>query len=473
MRSIRGTALAPIAIALSSRRAAGRIVARMKLPEFHLRTSCLVVGGGPAGYGAALAASEGGCAVVLAERHGFVGGMGAAAGLSCYINHRGGAGADLSDGVYRGLLQALRAHDATYHDDYSQADFFEPEWCKTVMEQKLFAAGARVLYHALFESVERRADGWRVVFLCKGARLTVDCDYLIDTTGDADVCASAGVSVTHGRRSDGKAQPMTMVVQLGGFDPAAWARAGGRMAGGGNHVMACECLVPEIAAARAAGEWTIPRTEIAMFWSMPSDPTHITINGTRINGFSACNPLDVTAAEIEGRRQAQEMLRFFRRRVPGGEDVYLLQTGPQVGVRESRRIEGRAVLSEDDVRAGRQPASAVVRCSYPIDVHQPDGDGTQFERVKEIRAYGIPWECLLPIGADNLAAAGRCISATHEAAGSFRIMPTCMGLGEAAGTAVALAAAESALLHTIDATRIRAAMDERRGKVMAAASCSV
>ena len=440
----------------------------MKIPQLDLRTSCLVVGGGPAGYGAALAASEGGCAVILAERHGFLGGMGASAGLSCYLNHHS-AGRDLSDGVYRGLLQALRGHGATYHDDYSQADFFEPEWCKAIMERQLMAAGARVLYHCLFESAEPHDGGWKVFFLCKGARLAVQCDYLVDTTGDADVCTSAGVAVTHGRRGDGKAQPMTMVVQLGGFDPAAWARAGGRMVGGGSFAMEGDCFAAEILKARAAGRWNIPRTEIAMFWSMPADPTRIAINGTRINGLSACNPLDVTAAEIEGRRQARDILYLFKNYVPGGANVHLLQTGPQVGVRESRRIVGRAVLTEDDVRAGLHPASAVVTCAYPIDVHHPDGEGTQFEKTAKGHSYGIPWGCLLPESTDTLVAAGRCISATHEAAGSFRVMPTCMGLGEAAGTAVALAAPKKTPLPEIEAALIREAMDARKDRMLVGA----
>lgn len=435
-------------------------VGGVKTYQIDLSTTCLVVGGGPAGFGAALAARLAGCEAILAERHGFPGGMGTSAGLGCYLNHRGGT-RDLSDGIYRGLLRELRQLEATYHDDYSQADFFEPEGCKRAMEQQLTAAGAQLLYHALFETIEATAAGWRVTFLTKGVRLVVSCGYVVDATGDADVCAAAGVVTTHGRRSDGKAQPMTMVVQLDGFDVQAWARAGGRMVGGGRYAMEGDCFEKEIEAARSEGCWHIPRTNIAMFWSMPWNPARITINGTRINGLSACNPLEVTQAEIEGRRQAQDILHLFRHHIPGGAGVRLLQTGPQVGVRESRRIEGRAVLTEADVRAARDSNTSVVRCAYPIDVHHPDGEGTQFEKNERGLVYGIPWNCLLPLNATNLVAAGRCISATHEAAGSFRVMPTCMGLGEAAGTAVALAAKAGGALHEVTAERIRAVMDAR------------
>lgn len=199
-----------------------------------------------------------------------------------------------------------------------------------------------------------------------------------------------------------------------------------------------------------------------MFWSMPADPTRVTINGTRINGLGACDPLETTRAEVEGRRQAQELLEFFRKHVPGFGGAYLLQTGPQIGVRESRRIVGRGTLDEDQVRSRAMPASSVVLCAYPIDVHSPDGAGTRFEKTGSDHVYGIPWECQLPAELENVIAAGRCISATHEAAGSFRVMPTCMGLGEAAGAAAAMAAREDAAPHEIEGAAIRAELGKAR-----------
>jgi len=389
-----------------------------------------------------------------------LGGMGTAAGLSCYLNHRHGR-TDLAGAVYREFMKLQAAQGCHYYDAQAQADFFEPEACKQSMEAEIMKAGGNVLYHSLLVSVVREGAEWVVRFASKGADSTVRCRYLIDTTGDADACALAGAAMTHGRRVDGKTQPMSMVVQLGGFDPQVWRDAGyrlveGRYATEGDH------FTEEVARARAAGEWTIPRGEIAMFWSMPKDPSRVTINGTRINGLSACNPLETSRAEVEGRRQAREVLAFFRKYVPGFGNAYLLQTGPQIGVRESRRIVGRATLHEEQVRARVLSASSVVLCAYPIDVHHPDGHGTQFEKAPDGHVYGIPWECQLPEGLDNLAAAGRCISATHEAAGSFRVMPTCMGLGEAAGTGVALAERAGVKLHEVCGADIRAAIDVER-----------
>lgn len=428
----------------------------MSLSRQEYDVPCLVVGGGPAGYGAAAAALRGGCETILVERHGFLGGMSTAAGLSCYLNHLG-EGTDLSAPVYRAFIRQQAGRNSHYHDDWTQADFFEPESCKQGMEQSLLAAGGHLLYHALLQGIYREGSAWVAEFLSKGCRIRVRSQYVIDATGDADACALAGAELTHGLKSNGKTQPMTMVVQLGGFNPADWQAAGYRLvqnryAAEGDH------FAKEVAHARQAGQWSIPRENIALFWALPQDPTRIAINGTRISGFNACNPSETTLAEIEGRRQAGEILSFFKHYVPGFKNAYLLQTGPQIGVRESRRIVGRQTLTEADVCAGTIPANSIMLCAYPIDVHAPEGIGTRYEAGP--RVYGIPWECQLPLGLDNVAAAGRCISATHEAAGSFRVMPTCMGLGEAAGTAAALAHSRQVQLHQIRSAEIRDEMDK-------------
>lgn len=423
-----------------------------------IHKQCVVIGGGSSGFGAALAAQRGGASVLLADRHGYLGGMGTAAGLSCYLNHHSGT-QNLSGAIYREFVRSQDERGTYYYDSVSQGDFFEPESCKIAMERLFLEAGGECLFHAMLTSVERVEDEWLVTFAHKGGSTQVRCRYLVDTTGDGDACALAGAEMTHGRRSDGKTQPMSMVVQLGGFDPKVWYDAGLPMVNG-EYAVAGDHFGDEVADARQQGLWSIPRNEIAMVWSMPCDPTRVTINGTRINGLSACCVKETTLAEIEGRRQAEELCSFFIRYVPGFSRAYLLQTGPQIGVRESRRIIGRAVLVDSDVRDGRIPESSVTLCCYPIDVHNPEGSDTQFEMTEGVAsAYGIPWECLVPKGVENLAAAGRCISATHEAAGSFRVMPTCMTLGEAVGTAVALANQRKVNLSNISGYEIRQAME--------------
>lgn len=433
----------------------GASILCMNLSVLELEIPCLVVGGGPAGFGAASAALRGGCETIVADRHGYLGGMGTAAGLSCYLNHLG-VDVDLSSPVYRSFRQQLIDMKSHYHDAHTQADYYEPEACKLGMEQAILKAGGKLLYHSILSNVYRDGDLWGAEFLSKGSRVRIRCRYLIDATGDADPSAMAGASLFHGNQSSGATQPMTMVVQMGGFDPQAWAASGRRLIEG-RYVAEGDQYAAQVALARSAGEWSIPRENVALFWSMPHDPSRITVNGTRISGLSSCNAMETTRAEVEGRRQAQELVAFFRKYIPGFENVYLYQTGPQVGVRESRRIVGRYTLTEDDVRSARIPESSVMLCAYPIDVHSTEGTGTQYEDNGSI--YGIPWECQLPVDLENVAAAGRCISATHEAAGSFRVMPTCMGLGEAAGTAAALAWKNKDTLQSIAGADIRHEMD--------------
>ena len=418
---------------------------------------CVVVGGGSAGCAAAAAAASSGCSTLLVERHGFLGGMGTAASLSAFINYRFRRN-DLSHSFYRGIIADLGACGATYAAEQGNVDVFEPEALKRVLETRLARAGVDVWYHTAIFSLERSAGDWALQFFHKSGVQPVRARYVIDATGDADVAQRAGAGMTEGRKSDGRTQPMTMVVQLAGACPAEFGQ-GCRPLVDGRYIFHSDTLEKEIAAARARGEWDIPRETVAMFWSMPWDPTRVTINGTRIAMFNATNPDSLSAAETEGRNQAWQLAAFFAKYVPGFARARLSHTGPQVGVRETRRIVGLATLHEDDVMASRQPEDSVVLCSYPIDIHQPDGQGTEFDRDAEV-CYGIPLRCLLPAGVTNVITAGRCISATHEAAGSFRVMPTCMNLGEAAGCAVGLARARDVRLDQIDGAEVKDVLAE-------------
>lgn len=425
---------------------------------------CVVVGGGPAGCAAACTAASHGCKTLLIERHGFLGGMGTAASLSCFINYRYGP-RDLSGRFYRQVIADLATHHATYQAERGNADIFEPEIAKMVLEQRLISAGGHMVFHSSIESVMRVGNGWTLGVFHKSGSFRVNAGFVIDATGDADVAEKAGANMTYGRSSDGLSQPLTMVTQLGGADPAAFQRGGGRLVDG-RFIIGSSSFVTEIVAARLAGEWSIPRKDVAMFWSMPLDPTRVSINGTRIRGGSACRVDDITFGEREGRRQGWELAHFFAKYIPGFANSYLSQTGPQVGVRESRRIIGRETLTTESVLLSVRPADSITFCSYPIDVHQPDGDDTDFDNEAGAFCYGIPYGCLLPVGLENFLAAGRCISASHEAAGSFRVMSTCMNLGEAAGMAVAIARQSGLKVSDISgvaiADRLTVAIGENR-----------
>jgi hypothetical protein len=206
--------------------------------------------------------------------------------------------------------------------------------------------------------------------------------------------------------------------------------------------------------AQERGDVHVPRELVSFFISPYAD--EVTVNMTRVVDIDPLDPDDLTRAEVEARGQTMELLRFFRRDVPGFENARIAATASQVGIRESRRIVGEYTLTADDILSGRTFDDAVARSAYPIDIHNPSGSGTSTRRLPPGASYEIPYRCLVPQKIDRLLVAGRCISTTHEALASTRLTPTVMTLGQAAGTAAAQAAALDRLPRALDAGRLRA-----------------
>jgi len=177
---------------------------------------------------------------------------------------------------------------------------------------------------------------------------------------------------------------------------------------------------------------------------------------TRVVDVDPLDPADLTRAEVEARLQAMQLFEFFRSRVPGFQNARLAGTGTQIGIRESRRIVGRYTLTREDVLSGRKFDDAVARSAYPIDLHNPSGSGTTTRRLKPGDSYEIPYRCLVPVNREALLVAGRCISTTHEALASTRLTPTVMTLGQAAGTAAALASEKGTAVADVGAKTLRA-----------------
>jgi hypothetical protein len=190
--------------------------------------------------------------------------------------------------------------------------------------------------------------------------------------------------------------------------------------------------------ATAAGELELPREDLLFFGTPHLE--EVSVNSTRITQVLGTDVWDLTYAEFQARRQMRQIANFLKRHVPGFEDSYIVQSGVQTGVRETRRILGDYQLNADDVLSARKFPDVIARGTYPIDIHNPTGKGTILKRLPPGEAYEIPLRCLLPQGLDNLLVAGRCISGTHEAHSSYRVMPISMVTGQAAGACAALAA---------------------------------
>jgi hypothetical protein len=381
-----------------------------------------VAGGGPAGIAAAAAAARRGAETVLLERYGFLGGM-ATGGLVNPFMGWHAKGEPLVAGVVGELIERMEALGG--YGSRRQATAFDPETFKLVADELVRESGARVRLHTLVTGAEV-SDG-RIVLVhteSKSGREGWESAVWVDCTGDADLAALAGAACDEGREEDGRTQPMTLNFRMAGV-------AISRMPSRGE-------INQLFDAAKAAGRVRCPRENVLLFHTVSPHVVHF--NTTRVVGLSATSAEDLTAAELEGRRQAHELARFLVSDVRGFERAYLEMSATQIGVRESRRIRGRYALTGEDVMAGRKFSDGIARCNYPIDIHSPTGAGTDIRSVPAGDYYEIPYRCLLPLGLDNLLVAGRSASATHEGQSSLRTMPTCFAMGQAAGVAAALAA---------------------------------
>ena len=424
-------------------------------------TDVLVVGGGPAGIGAALGAADAGADVVLAERYGFFGGNATAAlvmplksyftqhpkpqrtGTKYLLPTDHGAGEPVIAGVLQRFVTRLIDEGGAMvpNLDTGYTVPFDSELFKHVALEMADEAGVHFLLHAFASGVvgDERVEG--VIFETKSGPLVVRAGAVVDCTGDGDVAARAGAPYELGD-SDGLVQPMTLLFRMAEFERIAfqaYARAHP------DEWRGVHGLWSLVRSATETGELSLPREDI-LFFATPRE-REVAVNSTRVTRsvpVLGTDVWDLSYAEWESRRQMRQITTFLRRYVPGFEKAHLDQSGV-VGVRETRRFIGDYQLTEEDVLSARKFDDVIARCSYPIDMHNPKGKGTVLKRLPPGEAYDIPLRCLLPRKAEGLLVAGRCISGTHEAHSSYRIMPAAMATGQAAGVCAALAALRNRL----------------------------
>jgi hypothetical protein len=236
-------------------------------------------------------------------------------------------------------------------------------------------------------------------------------------------------------RDDGLAQPMTLMFRVTDFERAAFEAYVRENPKEWRGVHGLWALVRR---ATQAGELDLPREDM-LFFATPH-ANEVSVNSTRVTRVLGTDVWDLSYAEWCSRRQMRQIAAFLRRYVPGFERSYVVQSGVQVGVRETRRVVGDYQLNVDDVLGARKFDDAIARGAYPVDIHNPTGSGTLLKRLPPGEAYDIPLRCLLPKGVERVIVAGRCLSGTHEAHSSYRVMPIVMATGQAAGVCAALAA---------------------------------
>ncbi|WP_369176221.1 FAD-dependent oxidoreductase [Streptomyces mutabilis] len=422
------------------------------------RCDVLVVGGGPAGFAAAVGAADTGADVVLVERYGFLGGNATAALvmplMSFHNEHKQAAFTEAGDtsrllptdhgegepvvaGVLWQLLDRLTGRGGCLPPSPKTGYTvpFDPELFKFSLLEMMDEAGVRMLFHSFASGALPLDDGsgWRVVFETKSGPVVIDAGVVVDGTGDGDVAASCGAPFEIGRPEDGLVQPMTLMFRVADFSRPDFADYVRENPDQWRGVHGLWDLIEE---ARAAGELRLPREDI-LFFATPH-PREVAVNSTRVNRVLGTSVWDLTRAEYAARRQLAQIDRFLRTRVPGFEESYVVQSGTHIGVRESRRVLGDYQLTGHDILAARTFPDVIAHGAYPVDIHNPRGSGTILKRVPRGSFYDIPLRCLVPRGTERLLVAGRCISGTHVAHSSYRVMPIAMATGHAAGVCAAL-----------------------------------
>lgn len=431
----------------------------MELPIRHAQviahTEVLVVGSGPAGFGAAIAAANAGSQVILAERFSTPGGnatIALVAPFCSYFTHNPvdermgaetffptdhGEGTPIIAGVLQQFVEKMIAAGGAIQPSIETGYVvpYDHEICKQVMSSMFDEANVRFLYHAFASGAIAGPDDVSVIFETKSGPQVIKAKIVVDCTGDGDVAAAAGAPFEIGRDIDGQVQPMTVYFRMGDLNrndffeyvrsnPTQWRGVHG--------------LEELIMKAKQGGELDIPRESILLFGTMRKD--EVSVNGTRVLHVLGTDVFDLTFAEWEGRRQVGELVRFLQKYVPGFRGAYLVQSGGIVSTRESRRIIGDYQLTVEDIFSEQRFDDVITLSSYPIDIHNPDGAGTMLYQLPPGSAYHIPLRCLLPRNLERILVAGRCISGTHEAHSSYRVMPVAMSLGQAAGVCAAIAA---------------------------------
>lgn len=409
------------------------------------RYDVIVVGSGSAGASAAISAARTGARTLLIERMPFMGGTSTAVLDTFYAFWTPGREprrvvAGLAWEVVERLRERGVAFDRPNTYGAGTGVTYDPESLKVIWESLAEEAGVDLLLHTWATGVtidDGHAVGLEV--WNKGGRATVLASVIVDASGDADVCAQAGVPYD-GPATTPDLQSLSTLFRLANVDVD---RAG---------ALPKEELWRRMREGATSRRYDLPRLEGS--WHRTPLPGVVMIHMTRVRGVDPTDPVQLTRAEVEGRRQVLEYHRFLRDQAPGFERSIIVATSPAIGIRESRRIHGDYQLTRDDVLEAHRFDDEVALCGAPIEDHR-GGPDTEWQYVAEGRVYGIPWRCLLPRGVEGMVVAGRCFSATHDAHASARSMATCMAMGQAAGTAAAMAAASGCTPREVDPLQLR------------------
>lgn len=392
----------------------------------------LVIGGGPAGFSAAINASRKGAKTMLIEQSGAVGGVATTGLMSHWTGKTKG-------GFYEEILD--RSCDINKEGDAENGHSrrtINPEKLKFVMLSMLREAGVKLqLYTFACEAIVEAGKVLGVIMESKTGREAVMAKIVIDASGDGDIAAKAGVPFIKGRESDGKMQPMTIMFKVAGVDTNRAVFPGG-----------FEDTYPlPKGDLQTLGRQNIPHPAGHVLLYRTTLPGVVTCNMTNCIGVDGTKAEDLTEAEYICRSQIDPIVKFLREYVPGFEQCFVISSASIIGVRETRHFEGEYTLTEQDILSARVFEDwAVTKAHFNFDVHNISGAGLDEtgcqKHFKQPEGYTIPYRCFVPKKVDNLLLAGRNISGTHMAHSNYRVMPICANMGQSVGIAAALCASK-------------------------------
>ncbi|MBQ2846995.1 MAG: FAD-dependent oxidoreductase [Clostridia bacterium] len=413
------------------------------ITKFELHTDVLVLGSGPAGFAAAYTAAKNGTKVILVEQSGDVGGISTSGLMSHWT---GSCGSPL---YYDILKRSSENNEGEFKNKIT--NLIDPEKLKTLYLEMLDKVGCKLMLYTFAE--DAICDGDKVLgatIINKSGKTDIYAKVIIDATGDGDIAARAGAEFVLGRESDNKMQPATLMFKVGGvdYDRAVFL---------GSFESTYETPNGEL---QALAKEHIPYPAGHILTYETTLPGVVTCNMTNTVEIDGTVADDLTKAMLTCRRQMDDIVKYLRNFVPGYENCFIISSASLIGIRETRHFKGKYTLNEQDILEAKVFDDYVVKDAYfNFDVHNITGAGLDKTGVqknfKQTKGYTIPYRCLLPEVKENLLFCGRNISGTHMAHSNLRVMPICVGIGEAAGAAAYISVSQNRNLNDIDAKEIR------------------
>ena len=412
-------------------------------PKFELHTDVLVLGSGPSGFAAAYTAAKNGAEVILVEQNGDVGGISTSGLMSHWT---GSCGSPLFNEI---LKRSAENNEGKLKG--KTTNIIDPEKLKTLYLEMLDEVGCKVMLYTFAE--DAICDGDKILgasVLSKSGKTNIYAKVTVDATGDGDIAARSGAEYILGRENDNKMQPATLMFKVGGVDC-------NRAVFLGSFESTCETPNGEL---QALAKQHIPYPAGHILTYETTLPGIVTCNMTNAIEIDGTCAEDLTKATLICRRQMDDIVKYLRAFVPGYENCFIISSASLIGIRETRHFKGKYTLTEQDILEARVFDDYVVKDAYfNFDVHNITGSGLDKTGVQkhfsQKNGYTIPYRCLLPEVKENLLLCGRNISGTHMAHSNFRVMPICVGIGEAAGAAASVSALKNRNPKDIDAKEIR------------------